>query len=313
VPSTAAYRLALRRLADAFGCGPGEEEVLASRSRLSLFEVLQRSRTGLRLVDTGYGGPETAEVPVPSREILRLETAAEELVPSHADVGSWLDAVGATVRRSRAVAVKTIVAYRASLRLRPPPPADLPSAYERLRRQARPRLAGNTLCHALLLRAAAECARLERPLQVHCGLGDPDEDLAESSPLGLRPLLTEPGFDGLRVVLLHCYPFHREAAYLCSVYPNVWMDLSLAVPLAALDARRAMAETLGLCPWSKLLYASDASRLPEMYLVASLQYREALARGFGELVAAGALDLAEAESAGRLVLAGNARGLYGLE
>jgi hypothetical protein len=313
VPSTAGYRLALRRLADAFGCGPSEEAVLASRSRLSLFEILQRSRTGLRLVDTGYGGPEAAEVPVPSREVLRLETAAEELVPSCEDVGAWLDAVCAAVRRSPAVAVKTIAAYRASLRLRPPPPADLPSAYERLRRQERPRLAGDTLCHALLLRTAEECARLDRPLQVHCGLGDPDEDLAESSPLGLRPLLNEPGFEGLRVVLLHCYPFHREAAYLCSVYPNVWMDLSLAVPLAALDARRAMAETLGLCPWSKLLYASDASRLPEMYLVASLQYREALAWSLGELVAAGALGITEAESAGRMVLAGNARGLYGLE
>jgi predicted TIM-barrel fold metal-dependent hydrolase len=159
---------------------------------------------------------------------------------------------------------------------------------------------------------AEECARLGLPLQVHCGLGDPDEDLAEASPLGLRPLFTDPNFDGLKVVMLHCYPFHREAAYLCSVHLNAWMDLSLTVALAGVDAKAAMRETLGLCPWSKLLYATDASRQPEMYLVAASLHREALADAFGELVEEGVLSVPEAEAAGRRVLAGNAKELYRL-
>lgn len=312
VPSSAGYRVALGRLGEALGCAATEEAVLATRSHLSMSEILLRSRTGLMLVDRGFGGAGAAEVPIPQREVLRLETAAEELVASCEDVEGWLEAACAAVRRSPAVAVKTIVAYRASLRLRAPRPADLRSAYGRLRRARRPRLAGDPLCHALVLRVAEECARLERPLQVHCGFGDPDEDLAEASPLGLRPLLIEPRFEGLRVVMLHCYPFHRDAAYLCSVHPNAWMDLSLTVPLAGLDAGRAMRETLGLCPWTKLLYASDASRQPEMYLVASMLYREALATAFGELVTAGALTPEEAEAAGRRVLSGNARDLYRL-
>jgi hypothetical protein len=45
-----------------------------------------------------------------------------------------------------------------------------------------------------------------------------------------------------------------------------------------------MHEVLGLCPWSKLLYASDASRLPELFLVAAELHREALAEAFGQLV-----------------------------
>ena len=74
-----------------------------------------------------------------------------------------------------------------------------------------------------------------------------------------------------------------------------------------------MVEALGLCPWSKLLYATDASRQPEMYLVAALLYREALAAAFAELVEEGVLSLGEAEEAGRRVLSENARELYSLD
>ena len=129
---------------------------------------------------------------------------------------------------------------------------------------------------------------------------------------GLRRLLTNPAFAGLDVVLLHCYPYHREAAYLCAVYPDVYMDLSLAIPLAAADGARAMREALGLCPWSKLLYATDASRLPEAYFVAATLHREALGAALSELVGLGALSRDEAAEAGRAVLAGNAVSLYRL-
>ena len=312
VPFTAGYRQAISRLAQALECPDTEEGVLDARSRLSMADVMERSRTGLLLVDRGFGGPEVGEVPVPQRDVLRLETLAEGLARSFADVRAWLAAVRAALGQTSAVAVKTIVAYRASLRLRPPSDADLETAFAALSPQPHPRLSGDPLCHALVFDAAEECARLGLPLQDHCGFGDPDEDLAEASPLGLRPLLTDPRFDGLKVVMLHCYPFHREAAYLCSVHLRAWMDLSLTVPLAGVDAKRAMAETMGLCPWSKLLYATDASRQPEMYLVASTLYREALAAGFGELVDEGVLSVSEAEAAGRRVLSGNARELYPL-
>jgi len=148
---------------------------------------------------------------------------------------------------------------------------------------------------------------------VHCGLGDADSDLAEASPLGLRPLLGGGRFSGLRLVLLHCYPYHREAAYLCALHADVYMDLSLALPQAGCDGTRAMREALGLCPWTKLLYATDATALPEAYFVAAVRHREALASALAELVEGSVLDEAEAVDAGRRVLAGNAAALYGLE
>src|SRR6202521_269975 len=123
----------------------------------------------------------------------------------------------------------------------------------------------------------------------------------------------EERYAGLKVVLLHCYPFHREAAYLASVFPGAHMDLSLAIPHAAQDGSRALGEALGLCPTSKLLYASDASRFPEVYLVAAALHREALAGAMGELVEHGIINIAAAANAGRQVMTDNAKRVYNLK
>jgi predicted TIM-barrel fold metal-dependent hydrolase len=288
--------------------------------------LLVAGGAGELLLDHGFSVPDAftaAEhrdvVRLPQREIVRLEAVAGELVRGAGDAGAWVAAVRERLRaevEAGAVGVKAITAYRASLRLTRPASDAVEAAFEELRAStpggSAARVEGDTLCHALLWLAGEECRRLEVPLQLHTGFGDPDEDLAEASPLGLRPLLRSDGLEGLRVVLLHCYPYHREAAYLCSVYPDVYMDLSLAIPLAAADGARAVQEALGLCPWTKLLYASDASRLPEVYFVAGVLHRRALAEAFARLVEDGTLTPGEAVEAGRRVLAGNARDLYRL-
>ena len=77
-------------------------------------------------------------------------------------------------------------------------------------------------------------------------------------------------------MLLHCYPFVREAGWLAHVYGNVFLDLSLTIPHVARPAT-ALAEALELAPVSKLLYASDAALAPELYLLAARWWRDALA------------------------------------
>jgi hypothetical protein len=332
VPCTPLYRMLLRRLAPVFGCRPSESAILTARDMLEparyARELLEQSLTGMMLVDAGLAGPDLmtfeehcSAVSVPQREIVRVERLAEGLVERHRRAEDWLDAVRAGIEeavKGGAVAVKTIAAYRSSLNLRWPDHRDVRTAYAGLRQLRMPgtadqlRVTGEPLCHALVFAAAEECVRLGVPLQVHCGLGDLDEDLGESSPTGVRPLLTHERFADLRLVLLHCYPFHREAAYLCSVHPGVHMDLSLAIPLAATDGARALREVVGLCPWTKLLYATDASRLPESYLMAAELYRQALSEAYGDLVERQMLTFEEARDAGRLVLAGNALRLYKL-
>jgi predicted TIM-barrel fold metal-dependent hydrolase len=325
-----AYRRALRILAAELECEPTEDGVLRARDGLDPADyanrLLKKSRTGLMILDHGFAGGEamsptehSAAIAIAQYQVVRLETAAEGLVASCDSVTEWLGAARSMLREAvagGAVGIKTIAAYRAGLRLGEPDRAAAEEQYKDLRvRSAQGqavRLEGEALCHSLLLAAAEECSGLGVPLQVHCGLGDPDEDLAFANPLGLRRLFVERRFATLKVVLLHCYPFHREAAYLCAVFPGVHMDLSLAIHLAAEDGARALQETFGLCPTTKLLYASDASRFPEAYFVAAALYREALAGAVRRLVEGGWLTHAEAVQAGRQVLESNARRIYPL-
>jgi predicted TIM-barrel fold metal-dependent hydrolase len=324
------YRRALRMLADELECEPNEEAVIRARDgvdpALHANRLLTKTQTSLMILDHGYAGGEAmspsehkAMIHINQREVVRLETAAERLLSSSDTIAEWTAAVRSELRvavSGGAVGVKTIAAYRAGLQLREPDSVRAAADFKALRGQAlqgRPiRLEGVPLCHTLLLEGAEECRDLGVPLQVHCGFGDPDEDLALANPLGLRPLFVESRFAGLKVVLLHCYPFHREAAYLASVFPGAHMDLSLAIPMAAHDGARALEEALGLCPTTKLLYATDATRYPEIYLVAAALHREALARALGELVSEGWLTQREAVEAGRQVLSENARRIYQL-
>jgi predicted TIM-barrel fold metal-dependent hydrolase len=330
VPALAAYRDAIRRLAEELECERTEDAVLKVRAQTDpatyANRLLSASATGMLLLDSGYTSGEpfsldehARQIRVPQREVVRLELLAERYIESATTPADWLTAVRAGLREAvngGAVGVKTISAYRAGLALRPVGTDELGAAFAELQKRVRSggskRIAGDALCYSLLADAAEEIARLGVPLQVHCGFGDNDEDLGKSNPLGLRPLLTERRYEGLRLVLLHCYPFHREAAYLCSVYRHAYMDLSLTLPLAALDGQRAMREVLGLCPWTKVLYASDASRLPEIYFVAAAVHREALAGAFGEFVDHGILSRDEAVAAGVQVLSANALRVYKL-
>ena len=327
---TAAYQGALHRIAAELRCDPSERAILARRNAADpasyARQLLGRTATEVMLVDQGFAAGDAFTVEeqqqatgIPQLEIIRLETLAERLVKTASDPREWFANIRAALRTAiarGAVGVKTICAYRASLMLEPVDTDALGVAFGSLRSRAERdqslRLAGNAICHALVFEAAKECQELGVPLQVHCGFGDPDEDLADASPLGLRPLLIDPAYRGLRIALLHCYPYQREAAYLCSVFPGVHMDLSLTIPFAALEGGRAMREALGLCPTSKLLYASDATRYPEVYLVAATLHREALAEALGELVERRVMSRSAAVDAGRQVLAGNARRLYPL-
>ena len=85
----------------------------------------------------------------------------------------------------------------------------------------------------------------------------------------------------------------------------MFFDLSLTIPHVARPAE-ALREALELAPVSKLLYASDAARTPELYFLAAKWWREALAEVLPEL-----LGDDEAEQAGRMILRENALALYG--
>jgi len=213
-----------------------------------------------------------------SKPIMRIERVVEEL-GQEAVAGE----VGSARERGFA-GLKTIVAYRGGLDL------DVLSPGGR----------------AVLIEAleANEATGDPLPVQVHCGFGDSDLHLPRADPGWLKPLFER--FEATPFVLLHCYPFVREAGWLAHVYGNVWFDLSLTIPHVSRPAE-AVREALELAPVSKLLYASDAARTPELYLLAAAWWRKALAEVLSE-----ALQPPQAVEAARLILRQNAFALYRL-
>ena len=147
-------------------------------------------------------------------------------------------------------------------------------------------------------------------MQFHVAFGDDDADLRSANPLELRALLTDARFRSVPFVLLHCYPYVREAGYLAALYAHVYIDVSLAVPLTAHGCTAAFSEALELAPISKLLFATDAHSVPELFYAGALHGRRGLAQALERLVAEGMLSAGEAEDAAEAIIWRNAAGLY---
>jgi uncharacterized protein len=280
------YRRAIRELAAFFGCEPTEAAVYEYRLARDPAEyasaLLRATGTDTLLVDDGFPAPGTGVewrelgelAGCEARPVLRIERVAE---------AGGIDAVRAEVAAAREngfAALKTISAYRTGLEL------------ERI--------------HDFVVAAleANEATGEPLPVQIHCGFGDWDLYLQRADPGHLKPLIER--FRTTPFVLLHCYPFVREAGWLAHVYGNVWFDLSLTIPHVS-RPEEMVREALELAPVSKLLYASDAARTPELYYLAAKWWREALAAVLAE-----ALPAEDAETAGRQILRENAIGLYRL-
>jgi uncharacterized protein len=149
-------------------------------------------------------------------------------------------------------------------------------------------------------------------LQFHVGYGDSDLDLLACDPLRLTDFLRATEERGVPVLLLHNYPYHRNAAYLAQVFDHVFMDLGLAVHNSGAASAAIVRETLELVPFGKLLFSSDAYGLAELYHLGALLFRRSIATVLGELVAAGEATSDDAAYVARLVARENARRAYAL-
>ena len=61
------------------------------------------------------------------------------------------------------------------------------------------------------------------------------------------------------IMLLHCYPFEREAGYLAQAFNNVYLDGGLSINYLGARSRDFIGRLLELAPFRKILYSSDGS------------------------------------------------------
>jgi hypothetical protein len=321
---------AIRRwCAPAIGLEPhaSPEDYLERRSALGAAEVNRRllsaAGIGAFLVDAGYA-PEAGLSPAQmaeaagatAREVVRLEAVAERVARDGATAGGFATAYADALdlAASDAVGVKSVIAYRYGLDFDPEPPSagEVRDAAGRWLRRvegaASPRLDDPVLLRHVLW------AGVDRglPVQFHAGFGDPDLDLDRCDPARMTGFLRAVRPRQVDIMLLHCYPFHRQAGYLSQVFPHVYMDVGLAVNYVGARAAAVIAESLELAPFHKVLFSSDAFGLSELYYLGAVLFRYAFDEVVGGWVAAGVWSAPDARRVARLVAAGNAERVYGL-
>jgi predicted TIM-barrel fold metal-dependent hydrolase len=304
-------------------------DYLAARLALTNETVADRllpaAGFGHLVVETGFRGGLVStptelgqRADAPASRVVRLEALAEDLIARIADPRDYPVEFRRVLAAELegpdpAVGTKTIVAYRGGFDRDFSPPADEAVAdasrewFGAVRAGESPRLTDDRLLRFGIWSGV----RTGRPLQIHTGFGDPDLDLHCSDPLLLTDFIRQSEGQA-PILLLHTYPFHRNAGYLAQMFPHVFLDVGLAINYAGAAATTIVAESLELAPFSKVLFSSDAWGAPELHLLGSWLWRRSMARTLGDWVARGDWSRDDAERVVRLVGVENARRVYGL-
>ncbi|MEU2062923.1 amidohydrolase family protein [Streptomyces sp. NPDC013455] len=298
-------------------------DYLARRAELGWREVNRRFLTAagaeVFCVDTGHTphpltSPAELAAAAGARagEVVRLERIAESVAARGVEAGEYAGVFRAAaeeaVRRPGVVAVKSVAAYRTGFALDPRRPADAEVV-----RAARDWLArGGRLADPVLVRHLLWTAvELGLPLQLHTGFGDADVRLHHADPALLTDWLRRTA-GTVPVLLLHCWPYHRQAAYLAAVFEQVYLDVGLALHhTGPARCRAVLEEALEITPFRKLLYSSDAYGVAEFHHLGALCFRRGLADLLQERVDADELGLGDALRIAAWTGRDNARRLYG--
>jgi predicted TIM-barrel fold metal-dependent hydrolase len=272
------------------------------------------------VVDTGFKGdlittPEqlTKLSDVPSSEILRLERLTEDLLEDGTSPEDFPEtfraALRAAVENPEVVGTKTIAAYRIGFDVDWARPSDAEVVGRAREFSARPRPL--RVDDAVLIAFGVhEAAAHGLPIQVHVGFGDRDMDLHRSDPMLLLPLLR--AMTPVPVLLLHCYPFQRQAGYLAQAFDHVNFDVGLAINYLGVRSTGLVAEALETAPFAKQLFSSDAFGPPELHVLGSVLWRRAMGLMLGDWVRTGDCTDADAIRIVDMIGVHNAERVYAL-
>jgi uncharacterized protein len=319
----------LARLGAHLGCEPTNEAVATARlvrlrsDPTAYLQGLWRDAgiAGL-VVDEGFPLPIIPaddlerEAGVPVHRVVRIEPWIAEDRTTAAGYDELEDALVARLEAAvadGAVAFKSVIAYRTGLDIGHPSPADARGAFVRWREDGfrETRTHAKPVRDRLLKRTLAVASATGVPVHIHSGGGDPDSLVAHARPAGLFDLLKR--HTQQPVLLIHAgWPWTDEAAFMASILPHVYLDLSIGIPWASLAIDRLLETALGVAPPAKVLYGSDEASEPEVAWFSAHVAREALERVLARGVEHRWMTAAQAVAIGEDVLAGNCRHLHGL-
>jgi len=186
-----------------------------------------------------------------------------------------LDLAFEQTRARGAAGVKSMLAYRRSLKVSLPDRAGIHSLFGK-RDLSDPEL--RAVEDFLFHEVAERAGRYQLPYQIHVGYGSWQSNItAGANPLFLNPLIE--AHRHTQFVLLHGgYPFIGEMATLAKNHPNVFIETGWLAYIAPAVYRRAMGEWLDSVPMNKILaFGADCLHI-EQTLGALLLTRHLLAQ-----------------------------------
>ena len=149
-----------------------------------------------------------------------------------------------------------------------------------------------------------KASSMKLPYQIHTGMAN----LPDSNPVLLREVVER--YNNVNFVLLHCYPYISEAAFMARTYRNVYLDTAwLALQSPAL-LYKALYEWIGFVPYTKICISGDATSPEECYGAMQIT-RDVLSEVLVDKIAKGELDYELAIAIAQHLLHENSAYLYG--
>ncbi|RST60333.1 amidohydrolase [Siminovitchia terrae] len=298
-------QITIQRLARYFGCQPILEEVVARRNEeakdFTAFtqNLFKNAKLEGMVVDFGYPTPPLSKddyqrlTGVPIWEVYRIEPVMVRLRESHETFGAFIEAyredLKEALNRKHVVGLKTIIAYRSGLEIGDKNEQMAKDQYEEFRLNDRAR--AKELRDYCLHVAMEECTNFNKVLHIHTGFGDGEVVLPKASPSFLIDLLRQEKYAETKVHLVHGgYPWMEEAAFITSILPNVYLDISLQNPFVGHGVERIISQVYELAPFDKVMYGSDAFTVPEMNWLGVLLFKECFERVLTDWIEKGYTD-----------------------
>ncbi|KAK6126256.1 hypothetical protein DH2020_040001 [Rehmannia glutinosa] len=314
----------LREIAELYGSDLSLDAVQEYRSSSGVDSITKKCLKAARItaifIDDGRELDKKYEiewhkgfVPFVGR-ILRIERVAEKILDEVLCIPLSFSSL-----KSRLVGFKSIAAYRSGLEINTNVlKKDADEGLNDVLRAGKPvRITNKNFIDYIFIHALEVAQCFDLPIQIHTGFGDKDLDLRVSNPLHLRNLLEDSRFSKCRIVLLHAsYPFSKEASYLASVYPQVYLDFGLAVPKLSFHGMlSSVKELLELAPIKKVMFSTDGCAFPESFYlgmnpIGAKKAREIVFAVLRDACTDGDLSIPEAVRAAKDIFSENARQFY---
>ncbi|MDR6998950.1 amidohydrolase family protein [Neobacillus niacini] len=314
-----------QRLAKYFSCEPTLEAVVKHRNEKAkdfkkfTRELFQDAKLTGVVGDFGYPQPPLSKEEYEDLsgariwEVYRIEPVMVRLSGECKTFAEFKEKYCAelaeALKQQGTIGLKSIIAYRSGLEIASMNESLAAEEYEEFRANTRAKVKGfRDYCLHI---AMEECTAADKVMHIHTGVGDGEVVLQKASPSFLIDMLRDPKYENTKVHLVHGgYPWVEEAAFIVSILPNVYMDISLQNPFSGHGVKRILLQVFEFAPFDKVMYGSDAFTVPEMNWMGVHLFKECFEEVLNSWVDADYMNAETARVIGEMVLYRNFENVY---